>query len=89
MGFEFDQNKSQSNKVKHGIDFMAAQTLWEDDARLEISARTADEPRALCIGRIESKVWAAVVTYRGENIRIISVRRARKSEIELYEGSRF
>ncbi|WP_017326164.1 BrnT family toxin [Synechococcus sp. PCC 7336] len=40
-------------------------------------------------GRIGAKIWTAVVTYREENIRIISVRRARKREVELYEGSRF
>jgi uncharacterized protein len=89
MEFEFDDNKSQANKGKHGIDFIEAQILWEDHDRLEIPARTIDEPRVVFIGRIETKIWAAVVTYRGEKIRIISVRRARTSEVELYESSRF
>jgi uncharacterized DUF497 family protein len=89
MEFEFDDNKSQANKAKHGIDFVEAQVLWEDHDRLEIPARTSDEPRTVLIGMIGSKVWAAVVTSRGEKIRIISVRRARKSEVELYESSRF
>lgn len=88
MEFEFDEDKSQSNKAKHGIDFVEAQLLWNDVERLEIPARTTDEPRTVFIGQIESKVWAAVVTYREEKIRIISVRRARKNEIELYESSR-
>lgn len=89
MEFEFDENKSQSNKEKHGVDFIEAQALWEDEDRLEVPAKTVDEPRFVIFGKIESKVWAAVVTYREENIRIISVRRARKREVELYEGSRF
>jgi uncharacterized DUF497 family protein len=89
MEFEFDQNKSLANQAKHGIDFVEAQILWGDNDRLEIPARTSDEPRVLFIGKIVSKVWTAVVTYRGKNIRIISVRRARKSEVELYESRRF
>jgi len=89
MEFEFDQNKSLANQAKHGIDFVEAQILWGDNDRLEIPAHTSDEPRVLFIGKIVSKVWTAVVTYRGKNIRIISVRRARKSEVELYESRRF
>ena len=89
MEFEFDENKSLANQAKHGIDFVEAQILWEDNDRLEIPARNLDETRVLFIGKIVSKVWIAVVTYRGKNIRIISVRRARKSEVELYESRRF
>jgi len=89
MKFEFDDNKSQANQAKHGIDFLEAQVLWADEDRLEIPARTSDEPRTIILAQIRSKIWAAVVTYRGENIRIISVRRARQREVELYESSRF
>ena len=53
---------------------------------LEIAAKTADEPRYLVIGRIDDKHWSAVVTYRGLNIRLISVRRARTEEVALYES---
>ena len=84
--FEFDDNKSQNNKSKHGIDFVEAQELWEDPERLEIPARTEDEPRFFVIGQIEGKCWSAVITYRYQRIRIISVRRSRKQEIELYES---
>ena len=86
MEFEFDQEKSQTNKVKHGIDFIEAQLLWFDDMLLEIPARTTDEPRFLIIGKIGKKHWSAVVTYRQDKVRIISVRRSRKEEVELYEG---
>ena len=89
MGFEFDIYKSQSNQKKHGIDFLDAQVLWEDGDRIEIPARTSDEPRFVIIGIIHSKVSAAVITYRKESIRIIAVRRARKREVALYESSRF
>jgi uncharacterized DUF497 family protein len=86
MIFEFDPSKSKINKKKHGIDFIDAQTLWEDPDFLEIPARTTDEERFLVIGKIETKPWSVVVTYRGENIRIISARRSREEEIEIYEG---
>ena len=84
--FEFDQRKSVSNKAKHGIDFVEAQALFQDEKRLEIPARTEDEPRFLIIGVIGVKHWSAVVTYRGDRTRIISVRRSRREEIELYES---
>ena len=86
MEFEFDQVKSQANQKKHGIDFVDVQLLWLDDMLLEIPARTTGEPRFLIIGRIGSKHWSAVVTYRQDRIRIISVRRSRKEEVEIYEG---
>ena len=89
MGFEFDPAKSESNKEKHGIDFVQAQALWEDADLLEIPAQTLDEPRYVVIGRIASVHWSGVVTYRGETIRIISIRRSRKEEVELYESERF
>lgn len=86
MEFEFDQRKSLSNRQKHGIDFIEAQRLWDDVDLLVIPARTEDEPRSVAIGRIDGKLWSAVVTYRRERIRIISARRSRKEEQELYES---
>lgn len=84
--FEFDDNKSQTNLEKHGIDFQAAQELWEDPDLLEIRAKSEGESRFLVIGRIGAKHWSAVVTYRNERIRLISIRRSRKKEVELYES---
>lgn len=84
--FEFDEAKSKSNLERHGIDFIQAQALWDDPDLLEIPAKTVDEPRFLLIGMIESKHWSAVVTYRSESIRIISVRRSRPEEVKLYES---
>ena len=86
MPFEYDSKKSQSNFQKHGIDFENAQGIWDDPDYLEIPANTSDEPRWLVIGIISGKCWSAVITYRGDNIRIISVRRSREEEVELYES---
>ena len=87
MEFEYDPDKSSKNKTKHGIDFERAQKLWDDPDLIEIPVRTSDEPRFLLIARISGKCWSAVVTYRGDKIRIISVRRSRKEEVDIYEGS--
>lgn len=87
--FEFDDEKSQANLEKHGIDFLEAQALWDDPDLLEIQARSDDEPRFLVIGLIGQHHWSAVVTYRNGAIRLISVRRSRKREVELYESQEF
>jgi len=86
MEFEYDPKKSDSNRQKHGIDFHEAQALWDDPDLIEVPVETVDEPRHLVIGMIERKHWSGVVTYRGDKIRIISVRRSRKEEVEIYES---
>ena len=86
MDFEFDKNKSDLNKQKHGIDFNEAKELWEDFDYIEIPVKTGDEPRFLVIGKISGKHWTGVITYRSEKIRIISIRRSRKEEIDIYES---
>ena len=87
MGFEYDPDKSAANKVKHGIDFDEARALWSDPRLLEAPARTDDGPRFLVIGKFRSGHWSAICVRRGNHIRIVSVRRARKKEIEHYESS--
>lgn len=84
--FEYDDEKSTLNLNKHGIDFVLAQALWNDPDLIEVQAKSEDEPRFLVIGSIENKHWSAVITYRSNTIRIISVRRSRRSEVELYES---
>lgn len=86
LSFEFDDQKSRINLEKHGIDFVQAQELWSDPYLIEIPAKTADESRFMVIGSIKGKHWSAVITYRSKNIRIISVRRARPEEVNLYES---
>ena len=86
ISFEFDAIKSDSNRAKHGIDFVEAQGLWKDPMLLEIPAKTDDEPRYLVIGLIDGKHWSAVITYREASVRLISVRRARTEEVALYES---
>ncbi|HET6566331.1 MAG TPA: BrnT family toxin [Rhodothermales bacterium] len=84
--FEYDPSKSASNKAKHGIDFEEAQALWDDTRLLITPTRFVSEERFVAIGPIGSKHWAVVYTIRGDAIRIISVRRARKNEVKRYES---
>ena len=86
MEYEFDIRKSAKNLEKHGIDFVGAQNLWNDPDRIEIPAKTIDEQRFLMIGKISEKYWSCVFAYRAEKVRIISVRRSRKEEIDIYES---
>lgn len=86
MEFEYDTRKSLANKNKHGIDFVEARMLWDDPDVIEVPARTEDEPRLLVIGKIAARHWSAVVTYRDDRIRIISVRRSREEEVKIYES---
>jgi len=85
MDFEWDENKSNSNKTKHGIDFSTAQLMWDDANRVEIEAPYPLERRGILISKIGKNLWTAIFTRRDNAIRIISVRRARKREADLYD----
>ncbi len=83
--FEFDENKSDSNKEKHGIDFVEAQELWNDENGAIFDAESEDEKRYALVSELDDKEWVTIFTMRGEKVRLISVRRARKEEVEFYE----
>jgi uncharacterized DUF497 family protein len=88
MEFEFDPAKSEANRTKHGIDFVQAQELWKDVYALQIQAKSDTEPRFALIARLEEKVWSVFFTERDSKIRIISARRSRTNEEDLYHESR-
>ena len=88
MEFEFDQAKSEANRLKHGIDFVQAQELWKDLYALQIRAKSDTEPRFALIARMEGKVWSVFFTERSSKIRIISARRSRTNEEDLYHEGR-
>ncbi len=83
--FEFDKAKSLANKLKHGIDFVEAQRLWQDLEAITAPARDVGEERFVVIGMVGDTCWSAILTHRGERIRLISVRRSRPKEVDLYE----
>ena len=84
MQFEYDPNKSASNKFKHGIDFVAAQQIWTGTPREYILGKSS-EMRYLVVGKIRAAHWSAIITYRGASMRIISVRPSSPQEIQRYE----
>jgi uncharacterized DUF497 family protein len=86
MDFEYDNRKSIANRLKHGIDFEQACALWNDEAAIELVARVSGELRWVVIGKISGRHWSAVITRRAGKVRIISVRRSRPDEVEIYEG---
>lgn len=87
MDFEYDPEKSKSDLAKHGIDFDAAQRLWDNSKTVTLVAAQAgnDAVRYLVLGMIDGKHWTAITTRRGKRIRIISVRRSRKNEEAIYD----
>jgi len=89
MKFEYDPHKSEKNRTKHGIDFEEAQALWNDDDLLILPLRFEAEPRQACIGRLNGKHWTAIMTCRGDIVRLISVRRSRKDEVYAYESTEY
>ena len=84
MKFEWDNEKSRRNQVKHGMDFDTAKALWDDDNRVEIQSPYPLESRSILIGTLDKKLRTVVFTRRGSALRIIPVRRARKREVNLY-----
>ena len=83
MKFDYDPRKSVANKKKHGISLEEAKELWSV-LSVEVKAKTVDEPRVMMIGQIKNKFYSCIYTVRGDVIRLISARRSRKSEEEIY-----
>jgi len=77
---ELDGQKSIFHLEKHGMDFVSAQDLWNDPDLVQVKAKSNTEPRYLGIARMGGNHWSAVI------IRIVSVRRSRKSEVQLHES---
>jgi len=86
MKFEWDPQKSIANQGKHGIDFETAKRLWSDENRVEIHVSHPVEDRWILIAKKDEKRWTAIYTFRGNTIRVISVRRSREKEVDLYDG---
>lgn len=56
MAFEYDPRKSERNLAKHGIDFLQAQSLWDDSNLLEIPAKTEDDPVTLSLDELKRNI---------------------------------
>jgi uncharacterized protein len=83
MTFEFDPQKSVSNEPKHGVSFEQAQVMWHDQKAITLQTMTEPEERFVRIVGFSNVIWRIVYTIRNENIRFISVSRAKRSEEKL------
>ena len=88
MGFVYDKAKSDANLEKHGIDFEEAQLLWDDPNLMEFRIEFKGELRIGAMARYAGSCWVAITAPRGNDVRIISVRRATKKEMSLYDKAR-
>lgn len=86
MDFEYDLNKSNINKEKHGVDFIEGKAIWKDKNLFIIPLQYPSEPRFIAVGKLKMKHYTAIFTYRSDKIRLISIRRSRKEEVKLYEN---
>ena len=88
MEFEWDEAKRRQNLEKHGIDFVRAKQIWLDDVLEVRSAQDRhSKPRHLAYGLIAGRIITVVFTRRGDNIRLISARRARHHERKAYQNA--
>lgn len=86
--FEWDEKKAKTNAAKHGVSFVEAATVFEDQLSLTIPdpAHSKVEARFITLGRSQSgKLLVVVHTERDDNLRIISSRRASRGERKNYE----
>lgn len=81
--FELDVGKNASNLTKHGVDFVLAAQIFENEF-LNLPSAHSSERRWLAVGEIGGNMLTVVYTIRGDALRIISARRARDDEIREY-----
>lgn len=85
-GFEWDDNKRRVNVAKHGLDFVDATEVFADPKQFTYrSAHRSGEERFVSIGSVHGRLIAVMFTQRGDKLRIISARLARRNEREQYE----
>ena len=83
--FEWDDAKNASNSKKHGVTFADATQIWNDPMFLEVLLTSEPEERRAVIGKVgKNNYLTAIVTYRGDAIRIISARKSTKKEVDAY-----
>lgn len=87
--FEWDETKRLSNIEKHGIDFADAKEAFADPAAYTFASPVlANEQRYVTVGTTKGMLVAVISTHRDSVVRIISARAARRSERELYGGTK-
>jgi uncharacterized protein len=87
MGYEWDPDKAKLNIRKHGIAFADAFSVFFDDSAITVEDNNPDEVRIATVGMDAfGHILVVVYTWRGDNIRLISARRATERERKQYGG---
>ena len=87
MEYEWDEAKRAANLRKHGVDFESvAEFDWSAALVLPDTRRDYGEPRWIALGPLGHRVFCLVFTKRGERIRVISLRKANRREVNRYES---
>ena len=85
--FEWDKTKAKQSQAKHGVSFADTFAVFEDVSALTLDQMVSGEERHVTLGMdVFGRVLVVVYTWRGDNIRIISARRATRSEVRQYES---
>ena len=84
MRFEWDENKRQSNLLKHRIDFVDVRALFDGRPNVSVPATSIDEQRFATTGQVQGRFVTVIWTWRGDARRIISARSARDGERRAY-----
>lgn len=86
--YEWDPKKAKANAAKHGVPFESADAFdWQSAKTIDDDKHNDDEPRFLSFGFIGERLCVMYWTPRGENIRIIGLRKANKRERKVYGES--
>ena len=90
MSYEWDPEKNRTNRKKHGVDFSDAVSALEDDDALTMQDEDFDEEDRFITLGVDAlgRLLVIAYTWRDENIRVISARRATGREQSAYEGNR-
>ena len=85
MAYQWNREKAAANLRKHGIDFADAVSVFSDDLAITIPDERFDEERFVTIGMDGFARVLVVVYRRGNEIRLISARKATRQERQQYE----
>jgi uncharacterized DUF497 family protein len=85
--FEWDQSKAKKNQLKHGVSFADTFAIFEDPNAVTLDDPSTSEQRYITIGMDAfGRILVVVYTWRGDNIRVISARKAVRNEVKQYES---
>ncbi|MBN9406807.1 MAG: BrnT family toxin [Burkholderiales bacterium] len=86
MNIEFDQAKDAANVAKHGVSMALAERIcWPDVLCMPDNRRDYGELREIGFAVIDERLYVVVFVQRGEVMRIISLRKANRREVKLYD----